>query len=140
MGKHMNYDDKAKILIQNAKGYGPSAISKSLKIPKQTIHDFLKRYKKTESILNNYQANKPKSFDERTERRICRYTIAHRRKTTRQIKELLELDCDLKTIRNVLKKNGIRARRPRKKPALDDNQRKVRYDWAKAHENWTIDQ
>jgi transposase len=128
MGKHINYDQKTNILILQTQKKGPSAIAKELKLPKSTIFNFLKRYQKRGTVYNNYHGgNKPKSIDERTERRLVRNAISNRRKTTRQLKDMLDLECDIRTIRNTLKRNQIRPRRPRKKPSLDKNQMQKRY-------------
>ena len=118
MEKHLDYDQKAKILVLNAQKRGLSSISKMLKIPKQTIHSFLNAMKKRGTIYNNHIANNPQSIAQRTERRLLRLAIQNRRATSRQLKEMLELDCDPRTIRNALKKHGFQSRRPRKKPAL----------------------
>ena len=111
MGKHINFDVKTNILILDAKGKGPSSISKQLKMPKMTVYNFIKRVKNRGTVYNNYHGgNKPLSIDKRTERHLVRTALANRRYTTRKLKEMLELDCDLKTIRNYFKKNDIRAR------------------------------
>ena len=135
MGKHLDFDQKTKILLLNTKLVGPSAIAKTMKLPKSTIINFINRYEITGTVYNNYKANKPKKIDDRMARRLARVAIANRRATTQKLKELLELDCDLKTIRNSLKKSGIRARRPLKKPGLNKAQKNVRFQWAKAHQN-----
>ena len=122
MSKHLNNDQKVKILLANAKHKGPSSISKELKIPKHTIDNFIKRYQNRGTIVNNYKANKPNSIDARTERRLVRTTLANRRATSRLLKEMLELDCSERAIRNVLKKNGIHARMPLQKPSLNAKQ------------------
>ena len=44
-----------------------------------------------------------------------------------------------RTIRNRLREFGLFSRRPRKKPLLTKKQRKARYEWAKAHKDWGVE-
>ena len=140
MGKHMGADTKAKILVKRAQGLNSSAISKNVERPRQTIEKFLKRYDIRNTLYNNYRANKPRAFDERTERLLCRTALKNRRATARQLKDMLQLTCSTECIRQTLKKNGICARRLLKKPALNKKQKQLRLRWAHDRKNWTIQQ
>ena len=118
---------------------GPSAIAKELKIPRQTLSNFLQRYQTRDKLENNYKINKPRSLNERDERRQVRLCIANRRATSKMLQQMLDIDCTAKTIRNALKRHGFRARRPQKKPALDDKQKKKRFLLAQEHNTWIVE-
>ena len=140
MGKHMGYDTKAKILIQNAKKHYLKSISKIVKRPKQTVFNFLQRYNLRQSIHNNYQSNKPRVFDDRSERRLVRLALGNRRATTKQLKEMLGISASESSIRLALKRNGVTQCRPIKKPLLKKEQKRKRLEWARAHANWGQEQ
>lgn len=82
---------------------------------------------------------KPKT-SEQDVRRICRLALQDRRRSAKDINNIIRTTgiqiCD-RTVRKKLCENGLRARTPRKKPYLNKKQRQKRLDWALAHRDWT---
>lgn len=140
MGKHMDDDEKCKILIEEAKGTSLKEICRIVKRKRQTISNFLQRYKTRETIHNDYKANKPRVFTERTERHLCRLALGNRRASVSQLGTMLGISASSRSIRRALKRHGICQRHPRKKPALDANHKLRRLQWARAHADWTVEQ
>ena len=141
MPKQLGDNTKCKIVEMRAKGHGFSGISKVVKRPRQTIEFFLKRYDKRGTIYNNHpeKSNNPKVIDARTERLLCRCALSNRHSTLQELKNMLSLTACRESIRHVLRRNGIISRKPLKKPALTPEQKTKRLEWAKEHENWTIE-
>jgi transposase len=131
----MGNDTKVKILISREKGKGPVQIGREINRHYKTVEKFLHRYDLRNSIRNNHQSNNKRIFDPRTERQICRTAFNNRLASLAGLKEMLGLTASRESIRQVLKRNGIRARRPRKKPALTKKQKQDRILWAHQHEN-----
>ena len=127
MGKLMGADSKAKILVLKERGLGISSISKRIKKAKSTVYNFLKRYEKTGSIKNNYISKKPKAINRRQESHLVRLALTNRRATANQLREWSNIEASPQTVRNKLRENHIRARRPIKKPALSivQNQKRL---------------
>jgi hypothetical protein len=135
MGKHMGNDTKAKILVERAMGNNPASVSRKVGRHLMTVTNFLKRYDLRNSLKNKHAINKKNAIDSRQERRICRYALSNRRASLQQIKDDLELSVCKETIRNCLSKNGIFARKMRKKPKLTVIHKLARLEFAREHEN-----
>jgi len=84
-----------------------------------------------------------KCTSDKTDRRIVRLALKNRKSTANEINSILQ-DSNVKisdrTVRRRLVSAGLKARIPRKRPYLNEKQRKKRLTWAKAHINWTTDE
>ena len=139
MGRHMGSDTKCKIMVLHTGKKGITSISKIVHRPKATIGNFIKRYELRSSLKNDYKSNKPKALQARTLRRLARLALNNRKLTARQLCDLIDTTASPQTIRNQLRKMGIRSRRPIKKPKLRTLARKIRLEWALEHQGWTVD-
>ena len=92
----------------------------------KSIENFLKRYDLHNTIKNKHPTNKKPVFDKRTERRICRAALKNSWATLTELKEMHHLTASKESLRLCLKRYGIRARHPRKKPALSSEQKDAR--------------
>lgn len=122
----------------NAKGRGPTSIGKMIGRTKQTVSDFLKRYNLRGSLRNEHSINKPKSLSPRDVRRLVLLALRNRTATASQLVDWLGVNASPQTIRNELRKQGIRAYRRVKKPKLTELQKQIRLEWAKNHQHWNI--
>ena len=59
--------------------------------------------------------------------------------TAPQLKKLLDLDVSTQTIRNTLKKSGLKAAVKQKKPFLSKAHQKQWLEFALEHQHWTLD-
>jgi len=58
----------------------------------------------------------------------------------RHLRQTGVVSVNVQTIRRTLKSVGLRSGLKRKVPHLTPRHRKLRYEWAKAHKNWSINQ
>ena len=118
-------------------------IAKQLGCGKTTVNDILKRLRETHSLtpkeptgrpplLNSPAQQELKAFvkENGENRRLCSKKLATvwTARTNKPISAI--------TIRRNLKKVGITAHIPRKKPAMTEAHCQARLEWAHAHENW----
>lgn len=128
-------------------GHSSRTIAKQLKCGKSTVNDILKRLYKTNSLtpkkLTDYPLfldlavqQKLKEFvkEDSENRRLCSTKIAT--VWTAQTKQPISG----RTIRRNLKKIGLTACIPRRKPAMSEAHCQACLEWAHAHENWTVRQ
>jgi len=84
-----------------------------------------------------------KCTSEKTDRRIVRQALKNRKSTANEINRILQ-DSNVKvsdrTVCRQLVSARLKARIPRKRPYLNEKQRKKRLTWAKAHIHWTTDE
>ncbi|GBC37710.2 IS630 family transposase [Rhizophagus irregularis DAOM 181602=DAOM 197198] len=125
-------------------GHSSRTIAKQLGCGKTTVNDILKRLRKTHSLTPKKQTGRPpllnspaqqklKSFikENNENHRLCSKKIATT--WTAQTKQPISRN----TIRRNLKKVGLTACVPRRKPAMTEAHCQARLEWAYEHENWT---
>ncbi|CAB4487994.1 unnamed protein product [Rhizophagus irregularis] len=125
-------------------GHSSRTIAKQLGCGKITVNDILKRLREIHSLTPKKQTGRPpllnspaqqklKSFikENNENRRLCSKKIATT--WTAQTKQPISRN----TIRRNLKKVGLTACVPRRKPAMTEAHCQARLEWAYEHENWT---
>lgn len=106
------------------------------------IRKLCKRFEGTSTVTTATGRGRKKCTSEKTDRRIVRLALKNRKSPANAINRVL-LDSDVnisdRTVRRRLVSAGLRARIPRKRPYLNEKQRKKRITWAKEHILWTTD-
>jgi transposase len=128
-------------------GQSGYTIAKQLGCSKTAVYNILKRLRETGSLTPKKQTGRPpllstsaqqklKAFvqEDGETRRLCskKLSTVWTVRTKRPISSF--------TIRQNLKKVGLSARIPRRKPAMTEAHRQARLEWAHAYENWTARQ
>jgi transposase len=72
-------------------------------------------------------------------RHLARKVTSGAASTAAELKKSLDLDVCVQTIRNMLKKEGLRSAVKARKPFLSRHHRKARLEFALEHQNWTLD-
>lgn len=139
-------DTQRKIIIERYKcGDSYKAISKIVKCGKTTVHDTLKRFRKTGSITPKKRYGRKSSFNHEkvtTLKDLVTQDAASRRLKILEIqtrwntanKEMISIS----TIRRMLRKIGLRSCIARRKPFISEKNKKKRLEWALEHQDWTI--
>jgi transposase len=125
-------------------GQSSRTIAKRLGCGKTTVNDILDRYHETHSLtpkkptgrpplLNSPARQELKAFvkENGENRRLCSKKLAT--VWTAHTKKPISTH----TIRRNLKKEGLTAHIPRKKPAMTEAHCQARLEWAYAHESWS---
>jgi transposase len=125
-------------------GQSGRTIAEKLGCSKTAVYNVLKRYRETGSftpkkrpgrlpLLNSPARQELKAFvqENAENRRLCSKKLATVW-TTRKKQPISAI-----TIRRNLKKVGLSACIPRRKPAMTEAHRQARLEWALAHRNWT---
>jgi predicted HTH transcriptional regulator len=75
------------------------------------------------------------------DRRILRAVKKDRKITGEEIRESLELDVSDRTIRRRINESGeFKSYWAKKKPFINENNRKKRVEWCMQHRDWTVEQ
>lgn len=123
--------------LQNGLSYRETA--KKVKIHYSTVHKVAKR-NGIERVRN--KGGRPPEIHEVVTRNIIRKIVTGKCDTATQAAKMLQQDLDIhvsaQTIRNVLKASGLKAKHKVKKPAISMKNQKKRLDFAKKHQNWTV--
>ena len=121
-------------------GLIPTEIHHQLNVPRTTIQRFLQREQTVPSGENRSRCDRPPVVTPRAVRSVLRYVRINPKTSWNQVKTALGLKICRQTFNKVLKNNGIAhwiaLRRPKLTPALAN----LRLNWARKHEDWTVEQ
>lgn len=103
-----------------------------------TVNRCLARMEQFNTVKRRKSTGRPKKTDLHTERRIKRAVLADPTATSKDLCADYCPNLSPRTVRRVLKRAGLVARRPKRKPAISIENRKKRLAFAKAHRDWTV--
>ncbi|GBC28502.2 IS630 family transposase [Rhizophagus irregularis DAOM 181602=DAOM 197198] len=106
-------------------GQSSRTIAKQLGCGKTTVNDILKRFHETHSLTPKKQTGRPPLLNSPAQQKLKEFVQEN------------EQPVSAITIRRNLKKVGLTACIPRKKPALSKAHCQARLEWAHVHENWS---
>lgn len=113
-------------------------ITNIINIPKSTVRAINQRG----TGISKPRPGRPKKLSSRDVRQIIRYIRTNkttRRITLTRLKKLFHFYIHENTIRNALSKAGYHHRIARRRPYLNNRDRKRRLKFAKEHEDWTVE-
>ena len=98
-----------------------------------------KKFGETGTLKDRKRSGRRRISSEREDRTLVRLATADRHKNAKCLSRKWSVRASKCTILRRLKKAGIMARKPRRKPLLNVAQRQKRLQWAKEHVHWSID-
>lgn len=121
------------------KGLSQRKIAFKLKIPKSTVADQLKMMK----LKRIDKGGRPEILTDRDEN-FCVNQMTTGKcptvvKLSKEIKTRFDIDVHPDTISRALKRKGLESGIKKKKPALSRRNIKQRLDFAKSHQDWTVE-
>ena len=137
-GKELTDIQKGEILVLEHH-FSHAKIGVELGIPQQTVTDFIDRSQTRESIENLPRSGRPRKTSKTADRWLVRNAESETRVPFKELKSNLNIDISKRTIQRRLREAGIWKWRAVKRPQLNKKRAKMRLDWAKAHEHWTVD-
>lgn len=134
---------RSRVTTLKDEGWSLSAIAKEVRLAKSTVYDICKRYSDRQHHSDLLSTGRPKLLDDRAERRLVRNVVAADTSTAVALRADLEqttgVTVSAQTVRRSLRRLGLKAAPKRKRPLLTARHRALRYDWAKAHKTWTVE-
>ena len=128
---YWSHTKRCKAVTLRGEGYSYMEIAKKMgnEATKSGVRKVCERFKATNIFKNMPKNGKIKKTTANNDRMIMRLALKNQRATSAEIKNDLEaagISASSSTIRRRLFDNGLKARRPRKKPYLNKKQRKNR--------------
>ncbi|CAJ0759749.1 3825_t:CDS:1, partial [Entrophospora sp. SA101] len=143
--KELTAEQYGAILYGHKRGDSYQKIADNVQCGKTTVHDAIKRFKKTGSAIPKKRCGPKPLFDSNAQaslKKIITQNSKHRRLTTHKIQELWikkkKKKVSTVTIRRTLKKVGLRSCVARSKPLISENNKTKRLAWALERKDWTI--
>jgi len=119
--------------------FSHAEIGLQLHIPRQTITDFIERSKERQSIENIPRPGRPRKTSTMTDRWLVHNAESDTHVPFQELKNILNIDIGVRTLRRRLREAGIRKWRAVKRPLLTPEHAKKRRNWAKIHLHWTVE-
>ena len=126
-----------KIMIYNKRVCGDSLmkIAKEHSISPEGVRKIIRRINETGSPENMRRNGRPRKTTDRDDRKIMQEISLNPRITAHELKEKLELNIGITSIKNRIHEHGIRGYVARKKPMITPKNQSGRYNWAIQYEN-----
>lgn len=141
--RETSLDLREVIVKLNSEGKSLRDISKIVKRSHCTVYKIINKYKQTGSVQNKPRNGRPKKLSNREIKEIAKDVkknpTSSAVKIAEKISQTNEKTVSASTVRRALHSCGLHGRVPRKKPNISEVNRKKRLEFAKLHQNKTID-
>lgn len=140
MGRKKTVTPRKRAIIAqyNRDGLKPAEISRQLKMARSTVSQLIGQFADRASTEARKSSGRPRITSKRDDTSIGRCAKIHPSYSSMEIKVHTGTAASCRTIRRrLLKEFQLPARRPAKKPLLNDKQRKKRINFCKKYSNWT---
>lgn len=134
---------RSRIQFLCEQGLSQSEIARQLKTSRSAVQYNLKKFQETFSYVDRPKSGRKKVTDERQDRQLIRASLRNRRLSSSELaaefSQQHNVPISAQTVRRRLLEGGLRGCKARKKPWLSKKNQQSRYDWAKEHLSWTLD-
>lgn len=141
--RELTLQQRLKIQLLKEEGKSQVQISKIVKCSRRVVQYTLQRIKNTGSHDNRQRTGWKRITTKREDRKLIRESLKNRKKTSFQLAADLsgkiKRSITARTTRRRLQEAGLKGCKVRKKPWLSERNRKLCYEWALKHQNFTVD-
>lgn len=138
--KKLSLASGGKIFGRALAGQSVAQIVEAERLPRTTSYDTINKalYRPHQHSLP--RPGRPKALTERDERQTVHTIKPNPSITYKRLLKDLQLSCSIDNLQRVLTEHHIKRWRLEKPPELSREHAAARYQWAKAHKNWMVDQ
>jgi hypothetical protein len=133
-------DLRGQIVGRSHAGQSNLQIQRGLKIPESTIQDTLNHFPERINNQSKKETGRYRIGTALDVRNILQLVQATPKIKYKQIRKQLDITFSNDTLKRILERKGIKNWRCKRRPLLTPNVVHKRYQWAKAHINWTLEQ
>ena len=133
---------RAVIVALHEENLSNRAIALRVGCDRRTVDRLLAHYSMVKPLTSHIKSGRPRKTTQRDDSTMSRMVLRDRRITARAIQAEMQhrrVNVSARTVRRRLSNAGFFARRPIRKPFLSKKIKKSRLEWARSHQNWTVD-
>jgi len=143
MARHTQIQIREKVIKFSDDGKSSREIASLLSIGKSTVNDIIAKYRARYGLKDRPRSGRPRKTSKRVDLVIKRKSIANVKKTAAEIARELQdenlADVSRSTVTRRLHDVGLFGRIGIKKPLISRKNKQARLQFAKDHQNWTIE-
>lgn len=134
---------RARVVAMSRNGISQRAISRELNISKTAAQKIIAKANKTDELEDLPRSGRPPKLGDRAKRLLVRKVARGEIQTAKEFAEAALTDHGVeiadRTARNLIHEAGLRVRHGIKKPLLTKEHRRIRLEFALAHQDWDAD-
>ena len=142
----LSNQDRARAIGFIQSGRSIRFVARHFHISPTTVSNLVRRYNETGDVKDRHRSGRPRVTTPAEDRRICTLALRSRTKPATEITAEIRADrrrqrglCS-QTVRNRLRQQGLRSRKPSKEIFLTPQHKQNRLLWARQHRRWTLAQ
>jgi transposase len=140
-GKRLSVETRSEIAaLYHTNTFSMQDLALRYKVSKSTVHDIVKKKRLYNTVADRPRSGRPKISTETDDRALHRLALTNRHLTAEQLRASWTVPASRQTVKNRLKKAGLRGYIARRKPLLTKVHRHRRLLWCKQRLNWTVEQ
>ncbi len=141
-GRTLSDSCRAVIYALHEENLSNRAIAARVGCDRRTFDRLLARHSMEEPLTPRIKSGVPRKTTQRDDSTMSRMVLRDRRITAGAIQAEMQhrgVNVSAHTVRRRLLIAGFLTRRPIRKPFLSKKMKKSRLEWARSHQNWTVD-
>ena len=132
------------VIANQQEGLSQRQLANNLNLAQSTVSTIIQRHKRTGNSTQNRigRCGRKKILSVRDSRLIRRESLKNPRATAMQLRSAVGgrvANVSVSTVRRELRRSGLVSYRPVKSPSLSAAQMRVRLEWCRLREHWTVD-
>ena len=140
MGK-ISLQTKYSIINRKEDGKSLREISRIEMLNYTTVRNIWLKYMDTDSVLDRQKSGRPTKLSEREQRKLCLCSRRDPFKCAPELRDEADLanKCSIRSVQRILCKNNLMGRIAAKKPLLTAKHAKIRVQWCKQYQRFTME-
>ena len=143
-GPSLSANNRSQALGMLRAGQSTRQVAAVFGVAQSTISRLLQRFNATNSVADRRRSGRPRVTTGRQDRYLRNMTLRNRRMTARRLQGELRtatgVNVSDQTIRNRLRADNLRSRRPAVRTPLTERHRRAHREWCRRHVQWTQQQ
>lgn len=132
-------EERWKIAQYSLKGYSQRSIGALVNRPLKTVNRIIQAFSKEGRLCDAPHRRRPRATTEDEDALMVAAVVENPFQSARQVREQLDVDASLATVRRRLRSAGLRNSVAARKPLVTASNKKARLQFAEAHASWTAD-
>lgn len=140
----LSHNDRNSICILREEGWTVQALAERFGVNRRTIMRLEQKVRQTGSIEDRPRAGRPVVMTPRQNRILRRMSTEDRHQVSRTLRQRLQQEHNIRvsqrTVARRLLQMGLRGCISKRKPLLTQRHKGRRLEWARNHQDWTVEQ